>query len=112
MNSFVRLCGLGLLMGLLTGCAAESYWGARANVVHDKYDHLGCPELDAGVAATQKQIDELTALQGKAAAEAAGHAIGAVVYGPTLAQARGNMRIYQETREAKKCAVAGARPLY
>jgi hypothetical protein len=99
-------------MGLLTGCASDSYWGARANVVQNKFDHLTCEQLDSGATRTQAQITELTGLQDKAAGETPGTAIGAVVYGPTLAQARGNLRIYQETREAKKCAVGGARPLY
>ena len=112
MDHLARLCGLGLLMGLLTGCAADSYWGARANVVHDKFNHLTCPELEAGAVAAQRQIDDLTGLQAKAAVEAPGGAIGAVVYGPTLAQARGNLRIYKETRETKKCAVGNASPLY
>lgn len=112
MEHVARLCGLGLLMGMLTGCAADSYWGARATVVQNKFDHLTCEQLESGTARTQAQINELTGLQDKAASEAPGSAIGAVVYGPTLAQARGNLRIYQETREAKKCAVGGANPLY
>jgi hypothetical protein len=110
----LRLCGFGLLAAALTGCAADSYWGARTITVQNKFDYMNCEQLQNGINSTQKQINELIALQDKAAQGGGGSVIGAAVYGPTLAQARGNLRIYRETREAKRCGIggAGATPLY
>jgi hypothetical protein len=114
MHMLLRLCGLGLLALALAGCAGDSYLGARATTVQSSFDHLNCEQLQNSINGTQKRIDELVALQDKAAQGAGGSVIGAAVYGPTLAQARGHMRIYREAREAKRCGIggSGATPLY
>jgi hypothetical protein len=97
-----RLLLLILLMPL-AGCAYDTYVGARTTVVQNKFDHLTCEQVDAGIKGTQKRIDDLERLRTKAAQEAAGNFIGTAVYGPTIAEARGNLRIYRETHADKKC---------
>lgn len=97
-----RLLPLILLMPL-AGCAADTYVGARTTVVQNKFDHLTCEQIAGGIKSTQKQIDDLERLRTKASQETAGNIIGAAVYGPTIVEARGNLRIYRETRADKKC---------
>jgi hypothetical protein len=97
-----RLLPLILLMPL-AGCATDTYVGARTTVVQNKFDHMGCDQIIASIGFTQKQIDDLERLRAKASQETAGNVIGAAVYGPTIAEAKANLRIYQETRADKKC---------
>ncbi|HEX2216361.1 MAG TPA: hypothetical protein VHG27_06670 [Xanthobacteraceae bacterium] len=92
------------LLAVLTACSGDSYLGARTVVVQNRFDHLTCEQIDAGMKSTQTRIDELNGLIVQARREAGGNVIGAAVYGPTLAEAQGNMRIYRETFAKKNCA--------
>ena len=91
-----------LCCAMLTG-GCESYVGARAITVHGKHGHKTCTQLLAEHKTTSARIDELSGLISKAEQEAAGTIIGAAVYGPTLAQARGERRILDEAIEEKRC---------
>ena len=91
---------------LLAGCGTESYLGARAVTVQAKHGHKTCEQLLAEHKGATKQIDDLTQLIGKAQEGTGGTVIGAAVYGPTLAQARGERRILDEAIEEKRCREA------
>jgi hypothetical protein len=98
----VLCAGAALCSALLVG-GCESYLGARTVTVHGKHGHKTCTQLLAEHKATSTRIDELSGLISKAEQEAAGTIIGAAVYGPTLAQARGERRILDEAIEEKRC---------
>lgn len=83
---------------------------ARAFVVQGKYDPNACADIDNKIIATTKQIDELTGLMNKANEGTAGPLIGATVYWPTLAEARGNLQMLREARAEKKCPDGAAKP--
>ncbi len=57
----------------------------------------------AGIKATEKQVADLEKLMAKASEETVGNVIGMAAYGPTLVEAKGNLRIYRETHAAKNC---------
>lgn len=99
--AIVRACVALCCALLLGGC--ESYVGARTTTVHGKHGHKTCAQLLAEHKSTSSRIDELTALIAKAEQEAAGRLIGPAVYGPPLAQARGERRILDEAIEEKRC---------
>lgn len=94
----------------ITGCASESYLGARTVVVQGKFDHMTCVELAATHKTHSTRIEELTRFIDKAATEPGGGVIGTAVHGPTLAEARGNRRIVEETQAEKKCEREAAKP--
>ena len=98
-NAFAAL--LCALLG--TGCSTESYIGARAVSVQGKHGHKTCDQLLGEHKATSNQIDDLRRLTEKAQEGTGGTMIGAAVYGPTLAQARGERRILDEAIEEKRC---------
>ena len=91
---------------LVAGCSTESYVGARAVTVQGKHGHKTCEQLLAEHKGASKQIDDLTQLIQKAQEGTGGTVIGAAVYGPTLAQARGERRILDEAIEEKRCREA------
>ena len=106
----VRLILFAVAAGAVAGCSGDSYLGARTVVVQGKFDHLTCEQIDGQAKATQTRIDQLSGLINKAGQESSGTVLGPVVYGPTLVEAQGNLRIYRETQRAKNCPVVGAAP--
>jgi hypothetical protein len=94
--------GVAICCALLVG-GCESYVGARVTTIQGKHGHKTCTQLLAEHKSTSNRIDELEGLTRKAEQEAAGTVIAAAVYGPTLAQARGERRILDEAIEEKKC---------
>jgi hypothetical protein len=98
-------CALAALpcAALVAGCGMESYIGARAVSVQGKHGAKTCEHLLAEHKGMSKQIDDLTQLVEKAQEGTGGTLIGAAVYGPTLAQARGERRLLDEVIEEKRC---------
>jgi hypothetical protein len=99
---FLRVCALCLIAPALIGCA-DSYLGARAVVVQGKYDPNTCEQLAAFHKALSTKIEHFERLQKKADSDPAGFLVGGMAYGPTVAQARGDRRLVEETQAEKNC---------
>ncbi len=64
--------------------------------------HTALVELDSRTGPPASDLD-LEKLMAKASEETVGNVIGMAAYGPTLVEAKGNLRIYRETHAAKNC---------
>jgi hypothetical protein len=97
-----RACAPLLIAALLSGCA-DSYLGARTVVVPGKFNHYSCEQLAASHKTFSAKVQDLERLQRKAEGDTAGFIVSGMTYGPTLAQARADRRIVEETQAEKSC---------
>lgn len=92
-----------ILLALLTGCTTDLGVGNYAFVVHEKYNHLKCPEIKGQITAASANITRLEGLQAKAGRSSVGSLLGGASYGPELTESHGNLRTLRNTYAQKNC---------
>ncbi|BAT59255.1 hypothetical protein GJW-30_1_01786 [Variibacter gotjawalensis] len=95
-----------LMLPVLAACTHDLGVANYAIVVHEKYNHLKCPEIKAQMAGIDGNIKRLEGLQAKAGQSSVGSFVGATTYGPELTEAHGNLRILRQTYATKNCDAA------
>lgn len=93
-----------MLLPLLAGCAGNDLgMGNYAFVVHEKYNHLKCPEIKAQITNAEANLTRLNGLKAKAGQSSVGSVLGGATYGPELTETHGNLRVLRNTYASKNC---------
>jgi len=102
------LCGAlagALLCAALGGCAGsiDSIYSTGLWVQPGKYDFIKCPDIAQRLAGAKAQEKNLMNLMARADQEVAGPVVNVMVYQAQLEQARGDIRLLEQTYREKNC---------
>lgn len=94
--------GVGVLLGLLCGCAGSDTVGSLM-VAPGKYDFHSCEQIAGRLPAAVAREKELKGLIDKAERDGTGVVVSALAYKTDYATARGDLRLLRDTAQRKQC---------